>query len=135
MRFLTALICVLVCGVALGGAVTWLSVQDERGFGALRVGQWTAWPDAGSADADPYTDARIAVDGKVPLGAAEGVLFVAKHDGAGETLRRECDYRINGRLPAARYWTPERTRRTGTRYPRPLWSGSVSDVGTWRLAW
>ncbi len=105
MRFLTALICVVVCGVALGSTVTWISVQETRGFGALKVGQWTAWPDAGSADADPYTDARIAVDGRVPLGAAEGVLFVAKKDAQGEPLQRQCDYRINGRLPAARYWT------------------------------
>ncbi len=133
MRFLTALICVIVCGVVLGSAMTWISVQETRGFGALKVGEWTAWPDAGSADADPYTDARIAVDGRVPLGAAEGVLFIAKKDADGQPLQRACDYRINGKLPAARYWTLTAQNSDGADIADPF--GRVEPVISEHSIW
>lgn len=107
MKTLSYFFFVLVLGLGLGGGLTWISVQQNQGFGALIVGEWVAWPQAGSNEADPYTDARIAVDGQVPLGAAEGVLFVATKDKDGEPLKLECDYRLKGALPNARYWTIE----------------------------
>lgn len=133
MRFLTSIICVVVCGVALGSALTWVSVQDTLGFGALRVGQWTAWPDAGSANVDPYTDARIAVDGKVPLGGAEGVLFTAIEDEDGEALRRQCDYRISGRMPPSRYWTLTAQDSAGSDITDRLGNVKpvISEYGLW----
>ncbi|MEL7273042.1 MAG: DUF1214 domain-containing protein [Pseudomonadota bacterium] len=105
MRQFFVLFFVVLIGLAGGGALSWVSIQNNHGFGALTVGRWTAWPLAGSRDADPYTRAKVAADGEVPLGAAEGLAFHALTDEAGRALRRQCQYRLSGQTPPARYWT------------------------------
>ena len=105
MRRFLEIAFVLLIGLGIGGAVSWLSIQNRLGFGALRLGAWTSWPLAGSAGADPYTRAKVAAEGEIPLGAAEGIAFLARTDDAGEPLRRECRYTLVGRTPPARFWT------------------------------
>lgn len=74
-------------------------------FGSVAIGEWTAWPLAGSPDADPYSLARLARTGEVPLGAGEGLAFTTETDRDGEPLEGNCLYRIVGQTPAARLWT------------------------------
>lgn len=105
MKLFAALFCIIVFGIVAGGALSYHSLQENRGFGALRIGAWTAWPLAGDPEADPYTKAKIAAEGDVPLGAAEGLLFHAQRDDAGAQLRRECHYMLEGTTPTARFWT------------------------------
>ncbi|MEE9314644.1 MAG: DUF1214 domain-containing protein [Rhizobiaceae bacterium] len=95
----------LVIGLGLGGYISQYSIQTNHGFGALTIGQWTAWPAAGSVKADPYTKAKVAAEGEVPLGAAEGIAFHATTDEAGMKLRLRCQYRLSGQTPLARFWT------------------------------
>lgn len=105
MRAFTELFAILFIGLSLGGALAWVSIQNNHGFGALSVGQWTAWPKAGSIGADPYSKAKVAADGDVPLGAAEGLTFHARTDNREEALLRQCRYVIRGKTPQARLWT------------------------------
>ncbi|TPN68795.1 DUF1214 domain-containing protein [Mesorhizobium sp. B1-1-5] len=77
----------------------------QDGVGAIRIGQWTAFPDIGTPAADPYSKARVAREGVLALGRAEGLSFVAEDDAAGGELRRECTYTIEGGFPTARFWT------------------------------
>ena len=105
MRSFLQLFLVLVCGLALGAWAAWYSVQRNHGFGALNIGVWTAWPSAGDVNSDPYTRAKVAAEGEVPLGAAEGLAFHATQDEQGAPLRRECQYDISGQTPLARLWT------------------------------
>lgn len=96
--------------VALGGAALGLfatSFSVERGFlfDAVQAGPWTAWPKAGTSDADPYAKAVTARTGEIPLGPAEGLTFVAREDSAGRRLRAACDYVVAGPMPTARFWT------------------------------
>ena len=105
MRLFLQLIAIVVGGLTIGGALAWYSIQENIGFGAMNVGVWTAWPLAGSVDADPYTKAKVAADGQVPLGAAEGIAFYARTDDAGRPLRANCRYRLRGETPVARHWT------------------------------
>ena len=105
MRAFTELFAILFIGLFLGGALAWMSIQKNHGFGTLTIGQWTAWPLAGSVNADPYSRAKVAADGDVPLGAAEGLAFHALTDRRGNTLRRNCEYRLSGLTPPARLWT------------------------------
>lgn len=104
LRILSFLVAI---AVAIGGgtASVWYVLQAQEGVGALTVGGWTAFPSIGTPDADPYAKARIARDGVLPLGRAEGLAFIADRDSAGNRLRRECDYRIEGVTPTARFWT------------------------------
>jgi hypothetical protein len=105
MRLFIGGLAILIIGLGLGSFLSWVSVRDNQGFGALRVGPWLAWPYAGSAQADPYTTAKVAAEGNVPLGAAEGVVFIAETDTQNQPLQRQCRYRLNGKLPQARLWT------------------------------
>lgn len=105
MKLFAAFVGLLLLGVGIGAGLSWYSLQENHGFGALKIGAWTAWPLAGDPNADPYTKAKVAVDGETPLGAAEGIAFHALTDATGKPLLLECQYRLEGRTPPARLWT------------------------------
>lgn len=96
---------ILAIGIILGGGSVWYSLQASHGIGGINVGRWTAWPFAGGAEADPYTIAKVARNGNIPLGATEGLAFEAKTDNSGRPLIFNCSYIISGRTPPARLWT------------------------------
>lgn len=97
----------LALAIAVGGgaASVGLVLNSQEGIGAFKVGPWTAFPDIGTPDADPYSKARVARDGILALGRAEGLSFIAEVDSGGAHLKRECSYRVEGSLPVARFWT------------------------------
>ena len=95
----------LAIAIGLGGYSVWYALNAQDGVGAIRIGQWTAFPEVGTLAADPYSKARVAREGVLALGQAEGLAFVAERDDAGEPLKRECAYSIEGSYPTARFWT------------------------------
>ena len=95
----------LVIGLAVGAWTASSSIRADIGVGSLSVGPWTAWPLEGSKEADPYTKAKVAAEGAVPLGVGEGVEFEAVTDSSGRPLDAACDYKVLGRTPKARIWT------------------------------
>lgn len=105
MRLLIDIALAILVATTLGFSTAWLAVEHGRLFGSVTVGPWTAWPEAGSADADPYSVALLARSGEVPLGAGEGLAFTALTDSQGDPLSGDCVYSINGQTPAARLWT------------------------------
>ncbi|WP_420959894.1 DUF1214 domain-containing protein [Brucella sp. IR073] len=107
--------------VAIGGGVgsVYYALNREQGFGALHAGQWTAYPEAGTREADPYTKAREARSGALELGAAEGVTFHAVRDAQGHPLRANCTYSITGDTPPARFWTLYAADRSLSPLPPP----------------
>lgn len=102
-----SLLIAVALAIAVGGgaASVGMVLKSQEGIGAVSVGPWTAFPDIGTPDADPYSKARVARDGVLALGRAEGLSFIAERDSSGGHLRRECTYRIEGSLPVARFWT------------------------------
>ncbi|QPC88658.1 DUF1214 domain-containing protein [Mesorhizobium sp. NBSH29] len=107
MFFRTIFLIALVLAIAVGGgaASVWYALKAPEGFGALRAGPWTAFPDLGTPQAEPYSKARTARDGILTLGRAEGLSFTAQTDSAGAPLDLRCIYQITGDTPAARFWT------------------------------
>lgn len=103
----TSLATLLAVSLAIGGGAwsLWRVLDNTQGTGALTIGAWTAFPNIGSPDADPYSRARTSREGILALGSAEGIAFTATTDSAGDTLRSECSYRIEGDVPASRFWT------------------------------
>lgn len=103
----TILLILLALAIAIGGgaASVWAVLEEAPALGAIRSGLWTAFPRLGSRDADPYTRARFARLGGIPLGQSEGIVFTATRDSGGSLLRRECVYNVEGSLPQARFWT------------------------------
>lgn len=100
---LTAFACLVALG--LGGGSALFAVDRADALGALRIGFWVAYPDAGTVNADPYTRARVARNATLPLGPAEGLVFRRRTDEGGRPLRPQCRYIFEGRLPPAAFWT------------------------------
>ncbi len=105
LRTIFLTIVVLVLAVGGGAGSVWLALNAGGGIGDVQIGDWTAFPDVGTPDADTYSKARFAREGGLSLGRAEGIVFVARRDSAGGQLRRDCTYTIEGTIPASRFWT------------------------------
>ena len=104
-------------GVLLGLLVTIATLSpDARG---LVAGPWRGSLRDGTVDVDPYTLASIDRSGTLPLGAAEGLSFVAAKDSAGASLSPTCDYAVTGAMPAARFWTLSALTPDGFAIPNP----------------
>lgn len=102
-----AIAAALYCSaVALGlGSAWWVLKKAPWLNRSLQVGAWTTNLRAGSADADMYTRASIAVNALLALGRDETMYFVASTDDNGRPLRSHCSYRIGGTPPKARWWS------------------------------
>ena len=109
----------LAVALAIGFGFSWYALSDGRLFGAIDVGPWTAWRDAGSPTPDPYTRAFVSRNGALQLGASEGLQFVATTDSDGQRLDRGCRYRVDGTTPVAAFWTLVPTAPDGTLIARP----------------
>ncbi|MBN8998782.1 MAG: DUF1214 domain-containing protein [Rhizobiales bacterium] len=105
MRLLIDLLIAIAIAALVGFGSAVAVLDRDRLFGAETRGAWTAWPDSGSPDADPYSKAILARSGEVPLGSGEGLAFVAEYDDRGDRLTSRCVYRIEGQTPPARLWT------------------------------
>jgi hypothetical protein len=105
IRWISLILGVVVVAVTGGAASVWYMLQAQHGVGAMTVGPWTAYPEIGTPDADPYSKARIARDGVLTLGRAEGLVFVAERDSSARLLLRDCNYLIEGGAPTTRFWT------------------------------
>jgi len=92
-------------GVALGVGSAWLALKSPWSGPAVQAGAWRTSLLAGSAEADLYTRARIAVGALLALSREETLYYVADHDDAGAPLRSACHYRIEGVPPPARWWS------------------------------
>lgn len=101
--FLTALF--LVIAIGGGAASVWYALDRQDGFETVKIGGWTAFPEIGTPEADPYSQARTARQGILALGQAEGISFIAQYDSSGERLRQGCSYSFEGHVPPARFWT------------------------------
>ncbi|MCY0094427.1 DUF1214 domain-containing protein [Hoeflea ulvae] len=97
----------LSLAIAFGGgawSASWM-LGATSGFGAIKLGSWTAYPELQTAKADPFAKAHRAGDGRILLGRAEGLVFTARADAAGAPLSGRCSYEVSGSTPPTRFWT------------------------------
>jgi hypothetical protein len=92
-------------GTVLGLAFTYYMLRSGVNFDEVRAGPWVRSPKTGSLEIDPYSQARLARTGQLPLGSAEGLNFFAWRDSTGEPLRAACTYVVKGPIPPTRFWT------------------------------
>ena len=105
MRFLGHLLTMIGVALCVGFGLSWYALSDARVVGAIHIGPWAAWRDAGSPTPDPYTRAYVARAGALQLGTSEGLQFIATTDSDGQRLDRNCRYRIDGTTPVSTFWT------------------------------
>lgn len=105
MRFVLRLLMSIAVALAVGFGLSYYALTDGRLFGAISLGPWTAWPEAGSPAPNPYARAHITRDAALQLGRSEGLQFVAATDSDGALLDLSCSYRLAGRVPVSTFWT------------------------------
>lgn len=118
MRLIYFVSSVLV-GVLLGLGVTYAVIAHGLSFDQQVKGGWTFIPRAGAPEMDPYRRARLFIEGELPLASGEGYVLRATRDADGLPLRGECQYRLSGPLPRARFWTLTLTTADGTLIEHP----------------
>ena len=72
---------------------------------ATHNGPWRTSANTGSAAANPWERAAVALAGLYALTPQEAVYYTAFTDSSGEMLRGECHYRVRGAPPPARWWS------------------------------
>jgi hypothetical protein len=105
VRLLIGLLLAFAVAASVGLGTALFALHEGTPFGAFKVGAWTAWPRTGTPDIDPYARALVARSGELPMGAGDGVAFVATKDDDGVALDGRCDVLVSGVTPQARFWT------------------------------
>ena len=90
--------------LVLGLGSAWRAVNHGFSATASRYGPWAFWFREGTADADPYTLARNARLGILPVTANSGMVFTATRDSAGSRLSGDCTYEIRGTSVPSLWW-------------------------------
>jgi hypothetical protein len=98
------LVLLYLAAVPAGLASAWWTLKRVDAFGSA-AGAWRVSLLAGSAEADLYTRARVALGGLLALNRSETMYYIAGTDSSGAPLRSRCSYRIEGRPPPARWWS------------------------------
>lgn len=89
----------------IGFGTSWYFVGQGIGFNTNRVGPWVEWPSAAQADADPYTRARIARLGMLPLSGRIAASYEARYDSEGQRLHSSCEYTIRSQALKTGWWS------------------------------
>lgn len=105
--FRVPLLVAIALTIAFGGGIglTRYAISRSSGFSAVVLGAWQAYPKAQTSEADPYARNHRAKAAGLLLGSAEGLVFYADNDDAGSGLTGACTYRLDGKVPQARFWT------------------------------
>ncbi|AVT80726.1 DUF1214 domain-containing protein [Rhodopseudomonas palustris] len=105
MRLIVLTLLALLIAAGVGIGATWITATRGTDFGTLTIGAWTARPRVGTSEVDPYARAAIVRSGALPVGAGDGISFLATTDDNKRPLDGRCDVEISGITPAARFWT------------------------------
>jgi len=89
----------------LGLGSAWHMITQGSTLTTLRAGPWSAWYSAGSPDADPYTKARVARSGRLPVVSTTQMEFIARTDGNGDPLEAACHYSVIIPEVSALWWS------------------------------
>lgn len=115
-------------GLAGGLVSAFWMVENDYPFGRRQTQAWTAWPDLGSRNIDPYARAILARNGDIPLGIGEGLAFHSSTEDTGRPLDTACTYAIGGSTPPARYWTLTLYNAEGRHDAAPMARGATTSA-------
>lgn len=120
MRLLLGALLALIVAAAIGLGTTWFALTRNIAFGAMKIGSWTAYPQTGGAEIDPYAHAEVARNGILPVGLGDGLAFIARTDDYHHPLDGRCDVVLRGTTPQARFFTLTIYDRNGQLIPNAM---------------
>lgn len=92
---------VILLGLMVGALSALIMIRQSP----PTVGGWTTIVQTGAAKVDSYARARVALCCLLALHRKEATFFRADRDRQGRPLRANCQYRVTGRPPKARWWS------------------------------
>src|SRR5690606_22606490 len=84
---------------------SWYMIEIGTPLTTVKAGPWVSWPAAGTPTADPYTRARTARHGSLPISGTVAQVWEARTDSTGQRLHSSCDYVVTGRGLNEGWWT------------------------------
>lgn len=98
---------VLFAGIVLvaGAASSWYMVEVGSRLTTYRQGPWVSWVNAAQKELDPYTRARFARLGSLPLSTSVGQTYEAKVDSDGQRLHSSCEYLVEVDPMEGTWWS------------------------------
>jgi hypothetical protein len=105
LRLLAGSLFSLIVAALVAVGLTWVAVEHDLAFGAVTIGSWTATPQRGTTEIDPYARAYMSRSGQLPLNVGDGLAYSARVDDSGKPLDGHCDVTVEGLTPQARFWT------------------------------
>ena len=101
----TIIVLALIAAFAAGTASAGYAITHWLDLAGQSTGPWKRLATFGDAGSDPYTRAYEHISGTLPIGPAEGQIYLASTDSDGQQLDASCAYRIEGEIPSARLFT------------------------------
>ena len=92
-----------VLGLFAGLGSAWWVMKHGRA-GEVHA-HWAGNRVTGSADADPWTRAQVALTGLLALNRSQAIYFRRGVDDSGAALREACRYRVRGGPLPGRWWS------------------------------
>lgn len=96
---------IFVFSILLGVLSIDYTLNSFNYFGRFTIGAWSAYPQVGTSNTDPYTRARAAKRGDISIGNTEGLIFKIWQDNYGRPLQPHCHYLLKGHIPKTRLFT------------------------------
>jgi len=103
--------------VVVGLSSAWYMVDKGSRLTTSHSGPWSVWYRAGNPDADPYTRAHFARQGRLPVTTTSALYYTANRDDEGDRLTADCDYTVEGRPLDAAWWSIAAYRSSGRLIP------------------
>jgi hypothetical protein len=105
VKIILGVLVAIVLGSAIGIGSTILALKIGASVGAVKNGPWRTNLTVGSGQADMYTRAMVAVGGLLALNQSETIYYQALTDDSGQMFSGDNVYRIEGKVPDARWWS------------------------------
>ncbi len=100
-----ALIVILLVAVAAGLGSAWYMIDRGTALTIDRIGPWQSWSAEGNPEADPYTRAHLAREGRLSVTSTAARYFLARNDSEGRVLSSACEYLVEGPPIEAKWWS------------------------------
>lgn len=95
----------ILAGILTGGAWLYGSLTLEGSKRQITNGPWFTSELYGASTADPLTRTTVALSGLFALGKQETIYYTSVTDSMGDLLSADCDYRVEGRPFASKWWS------------------------------
>ncbi len=98
----------------------------------VSIGPWQSFKEIDINEVNPYALAHTANHGNLKLANFEVLYFIARKDDKNRALSGNCEYRVKGNAPDARWWSLTVYDQRGILIDNPADRYSFNNTNLWR---